>query len=55
MPSDSFPKLAALVTGGSPKTTPTILKALGLDPGALDSVKAEGTKALPNVGAQLGN
>jgi hypothetical protein len=27
--------------------------ALGLDPAALDAVKAEGTPVLPEVGAQL--
>jgi hypothetical protein len=29
------------------------LKALGLDPKALDAVKAEGTPVLPEVAAQL--
>ena len=32
---------------------PTIVKALGLDPAALDAVKAEGTPVLPEVEAQL--
>jgi hypothetical protein len=44
-------------TVSSPTTTmqvaPTIIKALGLDPTALDAVKAEGTAVLPEVGAQL--
>ena len=35
------------------QVAPTILKALGLDPKALDAVKAEGTPVLPEVGAQL--
>jgi hypothetical protein len=32
---------------------PTIVKALGLDPNALDAVVAEGTPVLPEVSAQL--
>jgi len=32
------------------QVAPTILAALGLDPNALQAVKAEGTKALPVVG-----
>lgn len=44
-------------TVSTPVTTmqvaPTILKALGLDPEALDAVRAEGTTALPEVEAQL--
>jgi hypothetical protein len=32
---------------------PTILSALGLDPMSLDAVKAEGTRILPEVWAQL--
>jgi hypothetical protein len=35
------------------QVAPTILKALGLDPKALDAVKAEGTPVLPEVAAQL--
>jgi hypothetical protein len=35
------------------QVAPTIVKALGLDPVALDAVKAEGTPVLPEVGAQL--
>jgi hypothetical protein len=31
------------------QVAPTILKALGLDPGALDGVRLEGTQALPAV------
>ena len=44
-------------TVSSPTTTmqvaPTILKALGLDPNALDAVRKEGTAVLPEVAAQL--
>jgi Type I phosphodiesterase / nucleotide pyrophosphatase len=35
------------------QVAPTILKALGLDPKALDAVRAEGTAVLPEVTAQL--
>jgi hypothetical protein len=35
------------------QVAPTILKALGLDPTALDAVRAEGTPVLPEVEAQL--
>jgi Type I phosphodiesterase / nucleotide pyrophosphatase len=35
------------------QVAPTILKALGLDPNALDAVRAEGTAVLPEVAAQL--
>ncbi|MFZ0592736.1 MAG: alkaline phosphatase family protein [Bryobacteraceae bacterium] len=35
------------------QVAPTILKALGLDPLALDAVKAEGTRVLAEVAAQL--
>ena len=37
------------------QVAPTILKALGLDPNALDAVREEGTKVLPEVASQLGN
>jgi Type I phosphodiesterase / nucleotide pyrophosphatase len=37
------------------QVAPTILKALGLDPNALDAVKAEGTAVLPAVQRQLAN
>jgi hypothetical protein len=43
------------VTTRTAQVAPTILKALGLDPKALDAVKAEGTQVLPEVWAQLGN
>jgi Type I phosphodiesterase / nucleotide pyrophosphatase len=46
-------------TVSTPVTTmqvaPTILRALGLDPGALDAVKIEGTAVLPEVAEQLEN
>jgi Type I phosphodiesterase / nucleotide pyrophosphatase len=46
-------------TVATPVTTmqvaPTILKALGLDPRALDAVQIEGTAVLPEVAAQIGN
>ena len=35
------------------QVAPTIVKVLGLDPAALDAVRAEGTPALPEVGAQI--
>lgn len=35
------------------QVAPTILKALGLDPSALDAVRQEGTAVLPEVAAQL--
>jgi hypothetical protein len=35
------------------QVAPTILKALGLDPSALDAVRAEGTAVLPEVVGQL--
>jgi predicted AlkP superfamily pyrophosphatase or phosphodiesterase len=37
------------------QVAPTILSALGLDPSALDAVKAEGTAVLPEVQGQLAN
>ncbi len=37
------------------QVAPTILKALGLDPRALDAVRIEGTSVLPEVAAQLGS
>jgi hypothetical protein len=35
------------------QVAPTMVQALGLNPAALDAVKAEGTPVLPEVGAQL--
>jgi len=37
------------------QVAPTVLKALGLDPQALDAVRIEGTAVLPEVAAQLDN
>ena len=34
---------------GTLQVAPTILKALGLNPGALDGVRIEGTQALPGL------
>jgi hypothetical protein len=31
------------------QVAPTILKALGLDPNALDAVRSEGTRVLPDL------
>jgi hypothetical protein len=42
---------AALVS--TRQVAPTIVKALGLDPSALDAVRAEGTPVLPEVVAQI--
>jgi hypothetical protein len=41
------------VTTRTAQVAPTIVKALGLNPEALDAVKAEGTPVLPEVAAQL--
>jgi hypothetical protein len=35
------------------QVAPTIVQALGLDPAALDAVRAEGTPVLPEVAGQL--
>jgi hypothetical protein len=50
------PRFTAQTVSATTTTTqvaPTILKALGLDPNALDAVRAEGTTVLPEVEAQL--
>jgi hypothetical protein len=50
------PRFTAQAVSAETTTTqvaPTILKALGLDPKALNAVKAEGTQMLPEVAAQL--
>jgi hypothetical protein len=52
----SHPAFQAQMVSSETATTqvaPTILKALGLDPAALLSVRAEGTPVLPEVEAQL--
>jgi predicted AlkP superfamily pyrophosphatase or phosphodiesterase len=50
------PAFSAQTVSATTTTTqvaPTIVKALGLDPAALDAVRAEGTTVLPEVEAQL--
>src|SRR3984885_14948014 len=48
-----FKEQTVAVTTRTAQVAPTILKALGLDPRALDAVRAEGTPVLPEVEAQL--
>jgi arylsulfatase A-like enzyme len=50
-PSFSAQTVSAVST--TMQVAPTIVKALGLEPRALDAVKAEGTLVLPEVEAQL--
>ena len=50
------PRLKASTVSATTTTTqvaPTIVKALGLDPTALDAVREEGTAVLPEVASQL--
>jgi hypothetical protein len=50
------PHFSAQTVSNTTTTTqvaPTVLKALGLDPQALDAVRIEGTSVLPEVSAQL--
>jgi hypothetical protein len=52
----AHPDFSARTVAATTTTTqvaPTIVKALGLDPSALDAVRAEGTTVLPEVEAQL--
>jgi hypothetical protein len=49
----SFTEQTVSVTTRTAQVAPTILKALGLDPKALDAVIAEGTQPLPEVAAEL--
>ncbi len=49
----SFEAKTVSVTTRTAQVAPTILKALGLDPSALDAVRIEGTSVLPEVQAQL--
>jgi len=52
----AHPSFTAQTVSAETQTTqvaPTILQALGLNPWALDAVKAEGTPVLPEVGLQL--
>jgi Type I phosphodiesterase / nucleotide pyrophosphatase len=47
-----YPKIVSNATTTT-QVAPTVLKALGLDPQALDAVRIEGTAVLPEVEAQL--
>jgi hypothetical protein len=52
----AFPSFTAQTVSDATTTAqvaPTILNSLGLDPSALDAVKAEGTRVLPEIAAQL--
>jgi hypothetical protein len=49
----SFRAQTVATTTRTAQVAPTIVKALGLDPQALDAVQAEGTEVLPEVDAQL--
>jgi hypothetical protein len=49
----SFSARTVSATTTTTQVAPTIVKALGLDPAALDAVRAEGTTVLPEVEAQL--
>ena len=48
-----FAKQSVSATVTTAQIAPTILRALGLDPAALDAVRIEGTPVLPEVAAQL--
>jgi hypothetical protein len=50
----SFTPQTVSVGTATAQVAPTIVQALGLNPAALDAVKAEGTPVLPEVLAQLG-
>ena len=49
----SFHAQTVAVTTRTAQVAPTILAALGMDPNALDAVKAEGTEVLPGFFLQL--
>jgi predicted AlkP superfamily pyrophosphatase or phosphodiesterase len=49
----SFTAQTVSATVSTAQVAPTIIQALGLDPESLDAVKAEGTRVLPEVAAQL--
>jgi len=49
----SFRAQTVAVTTRTAQVAPTVLAALGMDPNALDAVKAEGTEVLPGVLLQL--
>jgi hypothetical protein len=51
----SFTPQTVSVTTRTAQMAPTILYALGLDPKSLDAVVAEGTRALTEVGEELGH
>jgi hypothetical protein len=54
----SNPRFTPQTVSNATTTTqvaPTVLKALGLDPQALDAVRIEGTSVLPEVATQLDN
>jgi hypothetical protein len=52
LPHSSFEPSTVLAEVGTVQVVPTILKALGIDPSALDAVRAEGTSVLPAVRLQ---
>jgi hypothetical protein len=45
----SFKPRTGFAGVGTAQVAPTILKSLGLEPSALDAVRAEGTGVLPGV------
>jgi hypothetical protein len=49
----SFTAKTVSATTTTMQVAPTIVKALGIDPSALDAVRAEGTPVLTEVGAEL--
>ena len=49
----NFTPRTVAATTRTAQVAPTILQTLGLDPQALDAVRAEGTEVLPGVAAQL--
>jgi hypothetical protein len=49
----AFTEQTVLAPTATRQVAPTIVRALGLDPTALDAVRAEGTPVLPEVAAQL--
>jgi hypothetical protein len=51
----NFKASTVSATTATTQIAPTIIKALGLEPRALDAVRQEGTAVLPEVDAQLAN
>jgi arylsulfatase A-like enzyme len=49
----SFSPRTVSAPAATRQVAPTILKALGLNPGRLDTVRIEGTQVLPEVVGQL--